>query len=301
MSGRYIGAAPLVLRTHLADRPNTHGLVSGEITSPLLTLDICGPASVSKGFKPLVRENAFDVSELSVMTYIQAKSLGKPYVLVPATVLGRFQHVFLTVRAGSAINHPKQLEGLRVGIRSYTVTTVTWARAIIQSQYGADIDAITWVAFEDGHVAEFTDPPNVERIEMQGRSLEDLLLAGEIDAAVLGKVNTDPALRTLFANPEEAARDWYDKFNAIQLNHMFVVHKELSSERPDIVREIYRMLSVAAQASPKSELGLNVLPFGVEANRRNLEVALDCAYAQKLIDRRMSVDELFDETTLALN
>lgn len=292
---------PLTLRTHLADRPNTHGIVTGDIGSPLVTLDICGPASVSKGFKPMVRENAFDASELSVMTYIQAKALGKPIVLLPATVLGRFQHVFMAVRADSDITSPKQLEGKRVAIRSYTVTTVTWARAIIQSQFDGDIDAITWVAHEDGHVAEWRDPPNVERVALDGRTLEDLLIARDVDAAILAKPTSNPALRTLFADPMQAAQAWLDRFGAIQLNHMFVVNTELSRQRPDVVREIYGVLKRAAAMTPKSELGVNALPFGVEANRRNLEVALDNARRQGLIDRSMSVDELFDTTTIELN
>ena len=292
---------PLTLRSHLADRPNTHALVTGEIESPLVKLDICGPASVSKGFKPLVRENAFDASELSVMTYIQAKALGKPLVLLPATVLGRFQHVFMAVRADSDIISPRQLEGRRVAIRSYTVTTVTWARAIIQSQFGADIDAITWVAHEDGHVAEWRDPPNVERITLEGRTLEDLLVDEEVDAAILAKPTTNAALRTLFADPMQAAQEWLDTFGAIQLNHMFVVNTELSAQRPEVVREIYGMLKRAAESAPKTELGVNALPFGVEANRRNLQVALNNAHRQGLIDGPMSVDELFDATTIELN
>ena len=94
---------------------------------------------------------------------------------------------------------------------------------------------------------------------------------------------------------------WLDRFGAIQLNHMFVVNTELSSQRPDVVRAIYGMLKQAAAAAPKQELGVNALPFGVEANRRNLEVALDNAHRQRLIDSPMRVDDLFDATTIDLN
>ena len=38
-------------------------------------------------------------------------------------------------------------------------------------------------------------------------------------------------------------------------------------------------------------------PFGFEANRRNLEVAIDYTYEQRLIPRRFTVDELFDYVT----
>lgn len=292
---------PLSVRTHLADRPNTHGLFTGEITSPIVTLDICGPASVSKGFKPLVRENAFQASELSVMTFLQAKAYNKPLVLLPATVLGRFQHVFLAVRADSDIAEPAQLAGKRIGIRSYTVTTVTWARAILQAQFGVDIDSITWFAHEDGHLAEWRDPANVERIALNDGSLENLLLAGDVDAVVLARPNTNPAMRTLFADPARVARDWYTQFGALQLNHMFVVNAELSTRRPDVVRAIYGILKRAKAAAPKLELRLDALPFGAQTNRRNLEVAIDMAWTQRLLPRRLVVDELFDATTIELD
>lgn len=296
----YPASGPLKLRTHLGDRVNTHAILAGEVTSPLVTLDICGPKGVAQGFKPLVREAAFEVSELSIMTYLQAKAYDKPLVLVPATILGRFQHVFLAARADFGDAGPKALEGRRVGIRSYTVTTVTWARAILSRQYGVDLDKITWVAYEDSHLAEFRDPPGVERIDLAGRSLEQLLIDGEIDAAVLGREVSDPRLRPLFPDPKQAAQEWYDRFGTLQLNHLFVVNTDLSKQRPDVVHAIYDMLRRSKQMAPKTELGLDVLPFGVETNRRNLESAIDSAFASNLIPRRYAVDELFDDTTRAL-
>lgn len=299
MVTHYPRSGPLMLRTHLSDRANTHAIVSGEVTSPLVRLDVCGPKAVSKGFKPLVREGAFQFSELSIMTYLQAKAHGKRLVLLPAVVLGRFQHEFLACRADDDIR-PGDLEGRRVGVRSYTVTTVTWARAILQLQYGVAIDEVIWVAHEDSHLAEFRDPPTVERIELDGRTLEQLLIDGVVDVAVLSRPPTDPRLRSLIADPAAAAKDWYDRFGGIQINHMVVVEAALSAERPDVVREIYAMLLRAKQIAARTEHGIDVLPFGVDANRRNLELAIGCAAAQDLIPDRFEVDDLFDETTRAL-
>ena len=297
---RYPKTGPLRLSAHLGDRTNTHGILSGAIRSPLVELNICGPKGVAQGFKPLVREAAFEVSELSIMTYLQAKAYGKPLVLVPAVVLGRFQHVFIACRTDFGDAGPRALEGRRVGIRSYTVTTVTWARAILTRQYGVDVDKITWVAYEDSHLAEFRDPANVERIDMAGRTLEQMLIDGDIDAAVLGREANDPRLCTLFPDAEQAARDWYRRFGTLQLNHLFVVNTELSQQRPDAVRAIYDMLHRAKQAAPKTELGLDVLPFGVANTRPHLQCAIDCAFEQKIIPRRFTADELFDDTTRAL-
>ena len=299
MLSHYPGSGPVTLRTHLGDRANTHGIVTGDIGSPLVHLDICGPKGVSQGVKPLVREGAFQFSELSIMTYLQAKAHGKQLVLLPAVVLGRFQHGFIARRADDDIGSGN-LAGRRIGIRSYTVTTVTWARAILQMQYGVDIDEVTWVAHEDSHVVEFQDPPNVERIDLAGRTLEQLLVDGLIDVAVLAAPPADPRIRPLIADPGAAAQEWYDRFGGIQINHMAVVDAALSAERPDVVRELYAMLLRAKRLAPKTELGIDVLPFGVEANRRNLELAIECAAIQRLIPHRVEVDSLFDETTHAL-
>jgi 4,5-dihydroxyphthalate decarboxylase len=160
---------------------------------------------------------------------------------------------------------------------------------------------VSWVTFEEAHVAEFRDPPYVTRAPA-GTKVIDLLLAGEIDAAIVGDgAPADPRIKTLIADPATAARAWQAKHGAIQVNHLVVVKDALAKSAPEAVREVYRLLVESKRAAglPKAgELDLN--PFGVEANRRNLEVAVDCCYRQGLIPRRYAVDELFDERTRAL-
>ena len=113
-----------------------------------------------------------------------------------------------------------------------------------------------------------------------------MLLAGELDAAILGAVPTDPRLKPLIADPEAAGRRWSDKHGgAIQLNHLVVVKNTVSKPQAD---DVYQMLidSKAAAGNPPT------LPHGLEANRRNLEIAIDCAHKQKMIPRRFAVEEL---------
>lgn len=298
----YPATGPVVLKTHLADRPGTHLITSGGIVSPLVRLDICGPKAVSTAFKPLVREGAYEASELSIMTYLQARERGVPLILLPAVVLGRFQHAMMACRTEIAALGPKGLEGRRVGVRSDSVTTVAWARAILQHQYDVDLDRITWVALEDPHVLDYRSPPNVERIDAGGRTLEQLMLDGVMDAAVLAaEVKPQPGIAALLPDAKAAAMQWYRKFGVVSINHLFVVNAALSQARPDVVREIYRMLVEANRAAPMTQVGVNVLPFGVAANRKNLEFAIKVAREQKLIARRFTVDELFDETTSQLD
>ena len=290
----------VTLTAMFGDFPITEAFKRGDFASPGLNIDLTDVPEAHKLFKPVVRNLAFDVSELSIMTFLIAKSRGVPLTLLPAVLLARFQHPYIVYNTRYGILKPKELEGLRVGVRSVTVTTVTWLRGILINDFGVDLSRINWVTLEDAHVLGVEDPPNAERAG-DGKSLQDMVISGELDAAILGAPVDHPDIRTLFVDPAAAAAEWQAEHGAIQLNHMVVAKDEVLAKHPDAVRDIYRQLAASKQAAglPKpGEIDLN--PFGVEANRQNLEMAIDCIYPQGLIDRRFSVDELFDDVTRTL-
>jgi 4,5-dihydroxyphthalate decarboxylase len=289
------------LRALIGDYPVTAALKSGQIRSPHVSLEFADIKPVSSAFKRVVRDLEFDVSELAIVTYLVAKAHGKPLTLLPAVLVGRFQHPLILYNAERGPLAPGDLPGRRIGVRSYSVTTGAWIRGILADGYGIQPEQVKWVTFEEAHVAEFRDPPNVERAPA-GAKLVDMLLAGEIDAAIVGDgLPHDPRLKTLLPDPAAAARAWHAKHGAIQVNHLVVVKDSLSNSDPQAVREVYRLLLESRQAAGLPRMGeLDLNPFGVEANRRNLEVAIDCVYRQRLIPRRYSVDELLDVTTRTL-
>ncbi len=287
----------LRLKTLLGDYPNTAALKKGELRSPSLALDFADVKTPSSAFKRTVRELEFDVSELAIMTFLLAKDCGKPLVLLPAVLFSRFQHPYLVYNAERGALAPRDLEGRRVGIRSYSVTTVAWLRDILAEDYGVDLDRIRWLTFEEPHVAEFRDPPTVERAA-PGQDAAAMLLAGELDAAILAPPPKDPRLKPVIADPEAAARDWARRNRAVQINHMVVVRQSLSTSLPEAVRELWRLLVESKRlGGPSQENGVDTRPYGLDANRRNLEVAIDTAHRQGLIKRRFGVDELFDDVT----
>ncbi|MGH8691869.1 MAG: phosphate ABC transporter substrate-binding protein, partial [Burkholderiales bacterium] len=242
--------------------------------------------SVATMFKRVVRNLEFDVAEMAIMTYLVAKAHGKPYRLLPFVVMARFQHPYLVFNAQKNPSlTPEQLPGRRVGVRSYSVTTGAWIRGILAEDHGVDIGRIHWVTFEEPHVAEFRDPPNVQRAAA-GKDINAMLLAGELDAAILGAIPADERLKPLIRDPEAAGRRWGERHGAIQLNHLVGVKDTVSRAAAD---EVYRLLLDSKKAAGDPPL----LPHGLEANRRNLEVAIDCAYKQNMIPRRFAVEELF--------
>ena len=278
------------LCTLLGDHPGTSALREGAIRSDLVAFDFVDYSPTNKGFKPMVREQAFDVSEMAIVTYLMAKSLGKPMVLLPNVVLARFQHAYALYNAKRGTLAPADLNGRRVGIRSFTTTTGAWLRGILANDYGVDLNSIDWLTFEDAHVAEFRD---TTKRAPAGKQIVQMLLDGELDA-VLGEKVDHPDLRPLFADAAAEERAWFTKHEVMPINHMVVVSESLSIEHPDLVREIHRLLAESAIASPASPR------FSADEMRHSLELITHYAAQQGLIPRAYGVDELFDDVTRAL-
>jgi len=295
-------STPIHLKTLLGDHATTLALKRGEVKSPFVALDIADIPQAFVAFKRVVRDLEFHVAELAIVTYLMARAHGKPYTLLPVVVLSRFQHPFLVYNATRGELRPGDLKGRRVGIRSYSVTTTMWLRGVLMNDYGLDIDTVKWVTSEEAHVAEFKDPPTVVRAPA-GRDLLSMLYDGELDAIVLGdKTLKDPRLKRLIPNPDQAARAWHARHRAIQINHMVVVKDSLSKSNPDAVREVYRMLKESRRLAPPPEPGeLDMTPIGLEKMRRDLDIAIEYVHQQRLIPRRYTVDELFDDVTRSLD
>jgi len=281
------------------DYPHTLPLKRGEINSPRVAFAFSDIKPANRFFKPMVRELKFDVSEMAIATYVQAKAYGKPLVLMPATMMGRFQHGTILCNAARPLT-PAELAGKRIGVRSYSQTTAVWVRGILENDYGVDLDKVRWVTFEDGHVAEYHEPERVERAGAD-KNLLKMLRAGELDAAIYGAdLPNDPTLKSLIPDAEAAAQGWYARHKVVPINHMVVVTEKLAKSNPQTVKEIYRLLLRAKNAAGLPKAGaIDFLPFGLKACRP-AQTIITYALQQRLIPRKIEVEDLFDDTTRAL-
>jgi 4,5-dihydroxyphthalate decarboxylase len=284
--------APTTLRIALGDYPHTLPLKRGEITSPWLALDFVEVKPIYKAFMPMVREHAYDASEIALVTAIQAKTFNKGLKLLPAAMLSRFQHGTVMYNSERGKLTPADLPGKRIGVRAYSQTTGVWIRGILQNDYGVDLSAVQWVTFEGAHVAEAKDPPSVIRASA-AQDITMMLLAGELDAAIYGAAMPDDArLQSVIPDPDAAAQRWYEKHGLVPVNHMVVVTDDLAISNPKAVAELYRLLEAGKAAAGKSG-PIDTAPFGCEANRPCLELLISYAVQQRLIPRKLTVDELW--------
>ena len=287
------------LRTNLAPTPMTAAIHDGRVSSDIVKLDLCGPNPAQGGFKDMVRRNMYDAGELAIVTYLQAKCYNKPFVLLPAPVSGRFQHHCAGFNRELGHVSPKDIEGKKVGVRTYAQTTGLWIRGILQHEYGVDLNAVEWMTVGDGHLEEYRDPANCTPLP-KGSDIGQMMLDGELLATLQGvDLPKDPRVERLVPDPFNAAKDWFAREGVVPINHIFVVHKDISEKRPDVVRELYRMIG---ESRDLTDGGLPdpFPPMGFEANRKGLELAILWAFEQKIIPRMLSVDELFDDTTANL-
>lgn len=293
---------PVTLQANIAEYANTKALRSGAVSSDLVKIEFVGPKIANQGFKPMIREAKFHISELAVVSFLQAREAGKPLVLAPAPIMSRFQHHCISYNTERCPGlKPKDLEGKLVGVRSYSQTTALWVRGILKHEYGVDLAKIRWSSYDPPHPAEVKDPDFVIPFDPEGKTVEEMLAAGKFDAAIIGtEMKDEPRVATLIPDPHKAALDWYAKKKIVPVNHYFVMGADLPKERPDVVREVFRMLGQSKKANPVTAGGIDLLPMGFEANRATIAQIIEFALEQGLIKTRFKVEELFDPVTIDL-
>jgi 4,5-dihydroxyphthalate decarboxylase len=264
-----------------------------------------------KGFRRMVRQLEFDVSEMALTTYLTAREHGVAFTALPIFLVRGFHHGAIRYNTRSAIRQPKDLEGRRVGVnRGYTVTTGVWARGILASEYGVDLDKVTWVLSGDEHVASYVPPANVEPAGPDA-DLADMLVRGELDA-VIGVEVDHPDVAPLIPDPDEAAVAALRRQSFYPINHLIVVKDEVLKRYPEVASSVIDAFTEAKEryvarlrdgdvttagdkmyARVLEITGTDPLPYGVEPNRAMLEQLMEFALAQRILTRPIDIDELF--------
>ena len=283
-----------VLKTALKRYPTTKALLTGAQTSPLFDFEFYEIEPIHDAFKPMAQTQAFDASEMAVFTYLQARTYDKPLVLLPVVLAARFQHPCIVYNTNFHKElTPEMLPGKKVGVRAYSQTTGAWVRNILATEHGLDLKTIGWTTFEGGHLAEYSEPDFVTRAPA-GSKLLPMLMSGGVDAGILGNdLPNDPCIKAVIPNARTAGKAWYDKTGQIPINHMLVVTRKLADERPDIVREIYRLFVASKAAAPADASQPDLRPIGCKAIAPSLQVVIDLAHHQQLIPSKLTIDELF--------
>jgi 4,5-dihydroxyphthalate decarboxylase len=297
----------------------TKSLKDGSTPCGHLTLNFIQVDPIIAAMRRMVRDLEFDICEMALSTYLCARCYGKPFTAIPVFPARNFHHraVFFNIHSG--IKGPKDLEGRTVGVhRGYTVTTGLWARGILQTDYGVDLQRITWAATGDEHVAEYQAPANVN-YSYKGKAVADLLISGEIGAAV-GDIRVDsPDVKSLIPDARNAGIAYFQKTGIYPVNHCVVIKNEILDAEPWVAEELFNAFKNAKSSylawldkgldlSPADEAAIGLgravggdpFPFGVNANRKALEAIVRFAVEQQVIPKKPSLEVLFTPNTLTI-
>ena len=317
-------AGKIHLTIAVADYPHTEAVKNGRIAIEGVDAEFITVQPQIAAFRRMVRQVEFDVCELAPTTYIIARAHGAPFVALPLFVLRRFHHSGLLVRPDAGIAGPKDLEGRKVGVRAYSVTTGVWTRAVLIDEYDLDSSKVTWVVDDEEHVTKLKLPPNVIHAPA-GRSLADMMADGELAAGFHGNAGVgrsgsptqgwkkvEAHYPELFSNAEELEADWFARTGIYPMHGTIVVKDAVLAEHPWVARSLFDAFSKAkeqwlqqlsaADAVAASDLkyaklrkivGADPLPYGMAANLKTIEALSKTAFEQKLTPRHMQVADLF--------
>ncbi|WP_345790833.1 ABC transporter substrate-binding protein [Devosia litorisediminis] len=278
----------MTVSTLLGDYPITHAFKAAAATSDV-AFDFL-PGKPVTYFRRFFQKLDIDIAEVPIMTFLIARERGVPVALLPAIVLGGSQHEYLFRNATSDLGSPADLAGRRIGVRSYSVTTVAWLRDILQREHGVDPSTITWVTFEPPHLPILKDLPNVVAAPA-GISCDEMLAVGQLDAAVLRAVPTGRNFVHVIEDPVAAGDAWCKREAGLQINHMVAVPRAFASANPEAVSAFMAGLRASARRAGKENL------IGLDSIRHSLELSIQCAVRQGLIHSEPQIDQLFAQSS----
>lgn len=278
------------------------------------------------------RHAEFDVCELSLSSFALRTARGdNPYVGIPVYPSRAFRHTSIVIRTDRGIASPADLRGRRIGSPEYQLTACVWARAVLEDDYGVRSSDVTWVR------GGLEQPGRVEKIALSlppGITLEDapadttlsaMLEAGEIDGIVGPRAPAafergDSRYGWLFADPAEAAADYYRRTRIFPIMHVLGLRREIAAQHPWLPGALLKAFEQSKQLAlakltdtsatkvtlpfveeqlrrVRALMGQDFWSYGIAANRHVLETFLRHHHMQGLSPRQLAVEELFHSST----
>ena len=303
-------------------------LRTGDVQADGIDLDMRVFSAGREIFDRMVGAREFDVAELSASEFISLTGRGDcPFVALPVFPSRVFRHGYIFVNTRAGIRDPKDLERKRVGVPLYTQTAAIWVRGHLMHEYGVNLDTIRWVqgAVEKGgshgspHAPPLLKPVAIE-INSTGKSLEELLATGEIDA-LIGSRKPPMLVRSaeiarLFPDFRAIERAFHARTRIFPIMHLIAIRRELHERHPWVAESLYAAFVESKQrALARMRYGgsLSVMlpwlmseveevdalfggdawPYGIAPNLPTLEALVRYMVEQNFIARAMPIEELF--------
>jgi len=267
-----------------------------------------------------LRNNEFDVAEVSISSYLAARDNDWPFRAIPVFLHRRFRHGFMFINTGKGIAKPGDLKGRRIGVKTLMTSAILWMRGLLQNEYGVPLDSIEWVA-ELNNDVDVQLPPNTKYTLLpRDKSVETMLAEGELDAVfhsdlIKPFLAKDPRVARLFADPQAEEMTYYQRTGIFPIMHVLGIRQALTDRHPWLAINLYRAFNEAKTLAMKRMANPRIVPlawyraaweeqervlgpdpweYGMsEKNRKNLETVVGYSHQQGLIRQRSALEQLF--------
>ena len=319
----------LPLTLAIPEYDHTRDLVSGRVQPEGIDLT-CLVYPVEEIFYRFIVYKEWEVSEISLAKYCALTAAGnEDFIALPVFPSRVFRHSSFYVRRDGPVKTIADLKGRKVGIPEWAQTAAVYSRGFLQDQYGIPLSSIQWVQAgvnQPGRVekVDLKLPKGVEIARIADKSLNEMLLKGEIDAVMVARapdafVKGDPQIRRLVEDFVEVETDYYKKTGIFPIMHAVAVRRDVLAKNPWVARNLFTAFEEAKRRSIERVLeatvslfpipwyfeharkgmelfGQDYFPYGIEANRKTLETFVKYAYDQGVCKRHLDIEELFPKS-----
>lgn len=284
---------------------------------------------VEEIFYRMLHFGEWDVSEFALGKYASLVAAGAaPFRAIPVFPSRVFRQSAVYVGAGKGIREPQDLAGKRVGIPEWAQTACTYARGYLAHHWGLRLRDVQWVQAgvnEAGRKekVKLSLPEGIEIEHVSDRSLNEMMLGGEIDAMISARepdafLAGDPRIARLWPETRELEEAYYRETGVFPIMHVMVIKNAVLDRHPWVAANLYAAFEQSkanalrhidsanssrvpfawayqAVRDAKRVFGEDFWPYGMQANCRTLDTFLQYAFEQGVTGRRVAVEELFPQ------
>ena len=309
----------------------TAALADGRVRPNGIELTYLG-LPVEEIFYRMARYQEFDAAEMSLSSYTLSLEHGAPFVAIPVFPSRAFRHHAIYVHADSGIEQPQDLRGRLMGVPEYQITAAVWMRGILAEHYDVPVDSLryrTGGLHEPGRFEKIAiDVPGVEIEPIPaGRTLDDMLVSGELDAVMTARVprsylGRNPRVRRLWADARTAEIDYFVRTGVFPIMHTVAIRRDVYERNRWVARSLFdafgRAKALAAAELEETASFAGMLPwaysdaravkdvmgedfwaYGLAANEKTVGTLLGYLKDQSLTQRLWQPEELFAAETLS--
>jgi 4,5-dihydroxyphthalate decarboxylase len=295
-------------------------LIDGTVEVDGVDLNILTDMDSATRHWRFLRNQEFDVAEVSGSSYLAARDNEWPFRAIPVFLHRRFRHGFMFINTGKGISKPSDLKGRTIGVKTLMTTAILWMRGILQNEYGVPLNSIEWVAELDDDV-QVTLPPDIKvRRLPDNKSVETMLAEGELDAVfhsdlIKPFLAKDQRVARLFPDTKAEEMAYFKKTGIFPIMHVMGIRQSVAEQHPWLAINLFKAFNEAKAIAMKRMQNPRIVPlawyrdaweeqeqiFGPDPweyglsdnNRKNLETLVGYSHEQGLIKKRTTLEDLF--------